>query len=67
MHTSLGLPIDEVQADVVVANRAVAFSGSNPLQECIDKACNTICPLGSIIGREAGFIGHVLLVDQAKH
>ena len=67
MHPSLGLPIDEVQVDVVETSRAVAFSGSSPLQEYIDKACSTTCPPRSIIGREAGFIGCILLVDRAEH
>ena len=29
-------------------------------------ACNTACPPGSIVGREAGFLGQILLVDRAE-
>lgn len=42
VHSSLGLPIDEVQIGAVVANRAAAFPGNIPLQESIDRACNTV-------------------------
>lgn len=66
VHPSLRLHIDEVQTDVVAAIRAATFSGSNPLQEYIDGVCSTVCPLFPIRGREAGFLGHVLIV-QVEH
>lgn len=62
VHPSLGLPIDEVQTNVVVARQATTFLGSNPLQEYIDGGCIIVCPLFPIRGRDTGFLGHVLFV-----
>lgn len=62
MHPSLGLPIDEVQIDAVVANKAATYIGTNPLQEFLDRACSIVYPHFPIRGREAGFIGYVLIV-----
>lgn len=76
VHPSLGLPIDEVQTHIVVASKVATYSGSIPLQEFINRACNTVFPLFPIRGREARFLGHVLIVrvehqelrmDQRKH
>lgn len=66
MHPSLGLPIGEVQIDVVAASRAVKFSSSHPLQEYIDRACNTVWLLVPIIGREVGFSRWVWLSNQVE-
>lgn len=66
VHTSLGLPIDEVQIDVVGARQATIFLGCNPLQDYIDRACSMFCPLFPIREREAGFLGHAWIV-QVEH
>jgi len=66
VHPSLGLPIEEVQTNIVAASKAAIYSGSNPLQEFIDRACNIVCPLFPIRGRKAGFLEHVLIV-QVEH
>lgn len=66
-HPYLGLPIDGVKIYVVATNKAATFLGSFPLQEYIDMACNTTCILFPIIGRGAGFLGQILLVDRAQH
>lgn len=66
VHPFVGLPIDEVQIAVVAASKTATFSGSNPLQGYIDRACSTTCPFLPIIGRGAGFLGQILLMDQTE-
>ena len=63
VHPSLGPPIDDTQIGAVAANRAVVFLGCNHLQDNIDRACSTSCPLLPVMERWAGFLGHIFLVD----
>lgn len=62
VHSSLGLPIDELQTSVMEASRAAVLLGNSPLQEYIDKACSTGYPFLSLTQREAGFLGQILLM-----
>jgi len=55
VHPSLRRPTNEVRVDAQATHRAAVLSGSNPLQEYIDRACNIVWPLIHITGREAGF------------
>lgn len=66
VNPSLGLPINEVQTNVVEASRAIAFSGRSPLQEYIDGACSTIWLLVPITGREARFSRWIWLSNQVE-
>lgn len=54
VHPSLDQPTDEVRVDAKGVGRVVGLSGSNPLQEYIDRACSTVWSLEPITGREAG-------------
>lgn len=59
----LGLPIDEVQVDTVVARKSAVFIGGSPLQEYIDNACNMGYPT---IGREAWIPRHIWLIGWVE-
>lgn len=66
VHSSLGLPIDELQTDATTTNKVATFLGNNPPQGYIGKACRTTCTLSPIIGRGAGFLRQMLLMDQTQ-
>ena len=50
-HPSLDRPTDEVQVLAQTAGRATVLSGSNPLQEYMDRDCSIVWPHVPITGR----------------